>query len=175
MPAFFILENMSKRITRAITGNRTFSVREEGEKLFIDDEDFDLRVNRLPDGRLQVFSGNHVYVAEVISGSDNSSCTVLINGHSVPVVLKTPLELRLEQMGMNEGASRVKNIVSPMPGLITDLKVSVGEEVNAGTPLLVLEAMKMENLLQAPAKAVISAIKVKKGDRVEKGQILVEF
>jgi biotin carboxyl carrier protein len=76
---------------------------------------------------------------------------------------------------MNEGASRVKNIVSPMPGLITDLKVSVGEEVNAGTPLLVLEAMKMENLLQAPAKAVISSIKVKKGDRVEKGQILVEF
>jgi biotin carboxyl carrier protein len=175
MPAFFIFEEMSKTITRATTGNRTFAVREEGEKIFIDDEVFDLRLSRLPDGRLQVFSGNHVYVAEIIPGSDNSSCTVLINGHSVAVDLKTPLDLRLEQMGMNEGTSRVKNIVSPMPGLITDLKVSAGDEVNAGTPLLVLEAMKMENVLQAPANAVVTSIKVKKGDRVEKGQILVEF
>ncbi|MFZ9980392.1 MAG: biotin/lipoyl-containing protein [Cyclobacteriaceae bacterium] len=166
---------MSQPVTRATTGTRTFSVTEEGGKILIDGEVFDLRVSPLPDGRLQVFKGNHVYVAEVVPGSDKSSCTVLINGHSVSVDLKTPLDLRLEQMGMNAGAARVKNIVSPMPGLITDLKVSAGEEVNVGTPLLVLEAMKMENVLQAPSKAVITSIKVKKGDRVEKGQILVEF
>jgi biotin carboxyl carrier protein len=167
---------MSEKSTMQVTsGNRTFIVREESGKIFIDDEAFDLRVSRLADGRLQVFSGDRVFVAELIPGSSGSSYTVVIKGHTVQVELKSPLDLRLEQMGMNETTARAKHIVSPMPGLITDVKVSAGDEVSPGAPLLVLEAMKMENVLQAPAQAVISAIKVKKGDRVEKGQVLVEF
>lgn len=161
---------------QARTAGRTYSVSEEGGKILVDNQVLDLRVSKLPDGRLQVLSGDRVYVAELSSsGSSGASYTVVIKGHTVQVDIKTPLELRLEQMGMNETTSRATHIVSPMPGLITDVKVSAGDEVGPGTALLVLEAMKMENVLQAPAQATITAIKVKKGDRVEKGQILVEF
>lgn len=167
---------MSKSFTlQARTGDQTYTVTAEGGKIFIDKEAFDIRISKLADGRLQVFSGDHVYVAELIPGVSPASYTVVIKGHTIRVDLKSALDLRLEQMGMNETTSRAKHIVSPMPGLITDVKVSAGDQVNPGTALLVLEAMKMENVLQAPAAATISEIKVKKGDRVEKGQVLIEF
>jgi biotin carboxyl carrier protein len=62
-----------------------------------------------------------------------------------------------------------------MPGLVIDLKVKVGDTVKAGDPLLILEAMKMENILKSPGDGTIKNVKTKKGDSVEKGQVLIEF
>jgi biotin carboxyl carrier protein len=62
-----------------------------------------------------------------------------------------------------------------MPGLIIDLKVKAGDVVKAGEPLLILEAMKMENILKSSREGVIKNVKVKKGESVEKGQVLLEF
>ena len=62
-----------------------------------------------------------------------------------------------------------------MPGLIIDLKIKAGDTVQQGDPLLILEAMKMENILKSPGEGVIKNLKVKKGDHVEKGQVLIEF
>ena len=161
---------------KATTKSGSHVVREESGKIFIDDTLLDWEVNPLPDGRWQIFSGNRVYTADIVANpSDNKSMTIVINGHSIQVNLKTALDLRLEQMGMESTVSKVKQLVSPMPGLITEVKVTDGQSVSAGTPLLVLEAMKMENVLQASGDAQVQHIRVKKGDRVEKGQILVEF
>ena len=62
-----------------------------------------------------------------------------------------------------------------MPGLIIDLKVKTGDTVKAGDSLLILEAMKMENMLKSPGDGVVKNVKVKKGDAVEKNQVLIEF
>ncbi len=64
---------------------------------------------------------------------------------------------------------------APMPGLVVRLQVEAGQAVSAGTPLIVLEAMKMENQLKAVAAATVAAIRVEVGQAVDKGQILVEF
>jgi pyruvate carboxylase subunit B len=64
---------------------------------------------------------------------------------------------------------------APMPGLVVRIQVAPGQEVDAGTPLVVLEAMKMENELKAPGPVVIKAVRVAEGEAVEKGQVLVEF
>jgi biotin carboxyl carrier protein len=64
---------------------------------------------------------------------------------------------------------------APMPGLVVRIQVQPGQEVDAGTPLVVLEAMKMENELKAPGPAVIKAIRVAQGEAVEKGQVLLEL
>jgi biotin carboxyl carrier protein len=56
-----------------------------------------------------------------------------------------------------------------------DLKIQVGDSVKQGDALLILEAMKMENILKSPGEGVVKNLKVKKGDSVEKGQVLVEF
>jgi biotin carboxyl carrier protein len=62
-----------------------------------------------------------------------------------------------------------------MPGLVIDVKVTEGQTVQKGETLLILEAMKMENVLKAPADVTMKAIKVQKGENVEKNQVLIVF
>jgi propionyl-CoA carboxylase alpha chain len=64
------------------------------------------------------------------------------------------------------------SLVAPMPGSVVRIEVIQGTRVQAGTPILVLEAMKMEHTVRAPADGVVSAISVAAGDQVESGQVL---
>lgn len=70
----------------------------------------------------------------------------------------------------------VSNIVkSPLPGLIIDVKVGAGEKVKAGQIIVVMEAMKMENQIQATIDGTVKKIFVKKGDNVSEGDTLIEI
>jgi len=62
---------------------------------------------------------------------------------------------------------------APMPGKVLDVSVAVGQEVNAGDPLLILEAMKMENVLSAEIAGTVKEVHAKSGDMVEPGKLLV--
>ena len=64
-------------------------------------------------------------------------------------------------------------VKSPLPGIINDIKVSVGDQVKNGQTLLILEAMKMANEITAEQDGVISAIAVSKGDSVMEGAVLL--
>ncbi|RDY22673.1 biotin/lipoyl-binding protein [Romboutsia maritimum] len=65
------------------------------------------------------------------------------------------------------------SVVAPMPGTISDVRVSVGQSVKKGDILLILEAMKMENEIMAPHDGKVSAISVSKGSSVSSGDALV--
>ncbi len=77
--------------------------------------------------------------------------------------------------GTGQQGSGPTTLKAPMPGLVVRVAVEEGAKVEAGTPLVVLEAMKMENELRATAPGVVKGVKVKAGQAVEKGQVLVEF
>jgi biotin carboxyl carrier protein len=62
-----------------------------------------------------------------------------------------------------------------MPGLILEINVAVGQHVAENDPLLILEAMKMENSFLSPRDGIIKSIVVVKGQAVDKGQLLIEF
>ena len=64
-------------------------------------------------------------------------------------------------------------VKSPMPGTIIDVKVSVGDTVSIAQPLVILEAMKMENDIVAPSAGKVASIKVKKGDSVNSDDLLI--
>ena len=64
-------------------------------------------------------------------------------------------------------------IKSPLPGTITDVKVNVGDKVNAGDVVLVLEAMKMQNNIESEATGTVTSIAVKPGDSVMEGSVLL--
>ena len=92
------------------------------------------------------------------------------------MTLQDKFDLLLEKMGMNNAnAGNVISIKAPMPGLIIDLKVKDGDAVKHNDPLIVLEAMKMENIIKSPGDGVVKSVKVTKGESVEKNQILIEF
>lgn len=99
-----------------------------------------------------------------------------INEEKFRVQLSTPLDLFIEEMGFASGTeSEVDTVIAPMPGLLLDIYVKEGQEVEKDEPLLVLEAMKMENVILSPRKGVISRIAESKGISVEKGAELILF
>lgn len=72
-------------------------------------------------------------------------------------------------------ASAVTTIEAPMPGSIIDVKVKVGEAVKKNQPLVILEAMKMENEIVSPVDGKVVSIGVSKGDTVNPGDMLVQI
>jgi biotin carboxyl carrier protein len=65
------------------------------------------------------------------------------------------------------------SVVAPMPGKVLSIKVEVGDKVETGQPVLILEAMKMENVLNAPVDGTVKEIKVAPGDNANQGDVLV--
>ena len=66
-------------------------------------------------------------------------------------------------------------LLAPMPGLLTKLDVAVGDKVEPGQPVAVMEAMKMENILRAPKAATVKATPAKAGESLAVDQVIVEF
>ena len=162
---------------KAIVNDKIFEI-ESGEAGFVvngETQAWDLV--KIADGYFHILYRNKSYRAEVIrTDSETKTFTFKINGRNYSVTLKDKFDLLLEKMGMNNTAgSKVNTIKAPMPGLIIDLKIQIGDTVKQGDALLILEAMKMENILKSPGEGIVKSVKVKKGDSVEKGQVLVEF
>lgn len=65
-----------------------------------------------------------------------------------------------------------EKVTAPMPGTILDIKKNVGDTVKTGEPIIILEAMKMENDIVAPCDGKVTSITVKKGDSVETNQVI---
>lgn len=106
----------------------------------------------------------------------NKNYTIEINNNRYEVAISNALDELIKEMGFEVGKGKVVNeIKAPMPGLILEISVSVGQEVNEGDNLLILEAMKMENSFDSPRSGVIKSIAVTKGQAVDKGQLLIEF
>ncbi len=96
--------------------------------------------------------------------------------HAVDVMVRDEKDQLLESWGYDPTASAAeRELLAPMPGLVLSVAVSPGEHVAAGHPLLVLEAMKMENELRADADCVVEAVHVTAGQAVGKKQVLMEF
>jgi len=99
-----------------------------------------------------------------------------VEGDIFDVEIKDRLDQMLEKMGfVAGGGKRVEDIKAPMPGLVLQVSVTEGEEVKEGKPILILEAMKMENSIMLHHDAKIKKVHVKSGQPVEKGQVLVEL
>jgi len=95
--------------------------------------------------------------------------TLVIAGHNHTLMLANPLA------EAGDGAVGSGGLTAPMPGKIVALRVAAGAAVKRGAPLLVLEAMKMEHTIAAPADGVVERLRYKVGDQVEEGAELVAF
>ncbi len=138
---------------------------------------FEWDISPLGDSRFHIIKNNKSYNAEVIEANyEEKTFKIKINSTLYSLTAKDRFDVLLEKMGMNSAAkTKVNHIKAPMPGLIWEVKVQIGDVVKVGDVVLVLVAMKMENALKAVGDGTVKTIKVNKGDTVEKNQILVEF
>ena len=127
--------------------------------------------------KFHVLHQNTPYKAEIISSDFNQkNYTVKVNNNTYSVSISNSLDLLIKEMGFEVGlAKQVNAIKAPMPGLILEISVVVGQFVKENENLIILGAMKMENSFLSPRDGVIKSISVAMGDAVEKGQLLIEF
>lgn len=114
----------------------------------------------------------------VLESSDyiNKTYRIRVNGSVYTVDIENPLDGLIKKMGFALGAgAKVDKIEAPMPGLILEVSVKNGQEVKEGDNLLILEAMKMENVITSPREGTVKKIMVKQGQAVEKKTVLITF
>jgi len=105
-----------------------------------------------------------------------SGYRIRTRGADLRVFVRTPRQAELSQYMLEKVAPDTsKLLLCPMPGLIVSMNVSEGDEVQEGQSLCVVEAMKMENILRAERKAVVSKIHAAPGDSLAVDEIIIEF
>ena len=127
--------------------------------------------------RFHIIVNNKSYQAVLLKANyQDKNFRISINGSPYTVQLSDQYDQLVEKLGLNVVAKHTAlDIHAPMPGLVLNIMVESGQRVEEGTPILILEAMKMENALKAAAPGMIDSIEVNKGDAVEKGQLLVKI
>jgi biotin carboxyl carrier protein len=132
---------------------------------------------KVAEANFHILKDSKPYKAEIVSADFISKkYTVKVNNNSYEVTISNALDELIKNMGIQRGRTKIVNAIkAPMPGLILEISVEVGQTVKENDPLLILEAMKMENSFLSPRDGVIKSIAVEKGNAVDKGQLLVEF
>ncbi|HEY6308819.1 MAG TPA: biotin/lipoyl-containing protein [Candidatus Angelobacter sp.] len=114
--------------------------------------------------------GASLEVREEISAGQS---VIVVGGERFTASVRDPRSYRSRRT-REAGGQGVRKIVAPMPGKVVRVLAKVGAAVDAGQPVLVIEAMKMQNELKAPKKGKVSKLNVSEGAAVEAGQVLAE-
>lgn len=154
-----------------------FQVQKTKDSYAVNEQLLDWNLKWVDDRRICLERGEESLEAELISIDRETKSIRIRLGHQVATLaIKDRFDLLLEKMGMNvTGKGAIKDIKAPMPGLILDLKVKAGDQVKKGDVVLILEAMKMENIIKAPGDAIVKDVKVQLKQSVEKNQVLIQF
>jgi biotin carboxyl carrier protein len=99
-----------------------------------------------------------------------------IGGEVTPTIVERPLPQRkppTRAAPARAPTAEGEVVSAPLPGVITEIRVTVGEAVDEGSVLLVMEAMKMENEIYSPRRGTVSAVHVEAGQQVARGDRLI--
>ena len=158
-------------------GEKSFDIQVKGNVVEVDGKVLEFNIVHLENNRHHLLLANKSYNLEVVKyEAREKKAQIKVNNIDVEVSVKTAMDLLLTEMGLNNNHNNIaRDIGAPMPGLILDVVVSEGDEVKKGDKLLVLEAMKMENIIKSPGDGKIKSISVSKGQSVDSGQKLILF
>ena len=162
-----------------ITGKQSFDVTPtEGKSEGLLNGDFySLDIEKVDAQTWHILKDNISYYVQWIERNDEAKTyTLKVNGSLIVLEAKNEFDILLEKMGMaNVGSAKVSKLKAPMPGKVLDVLVTAGQEVVKGDGLVILEAMKMENVLKADDVGVVKSVNVSIGEAVEKNNVLIEF
>ena len=124
-----------------------------------------------------VIKDNKGYNAMLVNfNAEEKTMVINVNGNDYEISIKDRNDLLLQQLGIaSKTSSVIQFIKAPMPGLIINVSVSEGTEVKKGDTLLILEAMKMENVIKSPRDGKVKKVNVQLKQAMEKNQVMLEF
>lgn len=145
--------------------------------IIVDGKSLALDVYSVNPDTFHILHRNRSFNAELITLDQKlKTCTVRVNSQIYAMSLTDQFDELLHKLGMdNLNAQKVSELKAPMPGMVLKVLVAEGDEIKKGSALLILEAMKMENVIKAPADVIIKSIKVQPADKVEKNQVMIVF
>jgi propionyl-CoA carboxylase alpha chain len=128
--------------------------------------------------RVEGLANGKPFVAQVERGAGKNPLALRVshNGTQIEAVVLSPLGARLQKlMPYKAPPDLSKFLMSPMPGLLVEVSVQPGQQVQAGEKLAVIEAMKMENVLFATQDGVVGKISAAKGESLAVDQVIMDF
>ena len=140
----------------------------------VDDAEFELATETMPDGKLRLVGDGGVAVAEVTPVGGRR----FVRLGTLEFVLDREAGGRRRAAGAARGTHAERGsggLEAPMPGVVTKVMVVAGDEVSRGQPLVALEAMKMEHLIRAPRDGRVKRVQASPGQMVQAGAELVEL
>lgn len=142
-----------------------------GWRCKLDGREMPLDVISTQQGVLSILLDGKSY--EVKQESAGSETNVVVGQQRFPTQVRDPRSLR-SRRGSDSGSEGLKRITAPMPGKVVRILAPAGTAVEQGQPVIVIEAMKMQNELKSPKKGIIKKLSVSEGAAVEAGQSLAE-
>jgi len=134
-------------------------------------------VVKLDKNKFHVIINNSSYNIELLAKDENAkNQIILVNGQKQSVEIKDKYDDLLKQLGMDKLMGNKANLLkAPMPGLVLKVLVTEGQAVKKGDGLLILEAMKMENIIKAATDGMVKKIHIEEKNIVDKNQKMIEF
>lgn len=162
---------------KIIINQRIFEIATKTDGISVDGNIIHPDIYQINGNKYHVLLHNKSYDVEVIElNKNNKACTIKVNSNIYCLEIKDQYDELLHTLGLDTLlAAKVLELKAPMPGLVLKLLVNEGDEVRKGDSLIVLEAMKMENIIKCPADVIIKNIRVKASDKVEKNQVMITF
>ena len=139
-------------------------------KFTINGVQYDAEIISIDDNLAEVSVNGTVYAVEVDRSIPVSKTPKLVRTMAVPSTDAHPSTSKTSSPGAPKGTGNIK---SPLPGVILEVHVREGESVKIGQKLITLEAMKMENNINADKEGRVTSLKVGRGDSVMEGDILL--
>ncbi len=154
-----------------------FEADKTSDDLLINGESVNADVKQLNASTWHLINNLQSYNVEVVSfNSSEKTAQIKVNNNIYTVSAKDQFDILLDKLGLSSlNAAKVSEIKAPMPGMVLKVFVNEGMEIKKGDNLFILEAMKMENIIKSPADVIVKTVKIKPGDKVEKGQVLMMF
>lgn len=160
-------------IKATINGKKEFTV--DGKTL--DGQPVEWDMIEVRDNTFHIIRNNKGYTATLVSlNAEEKMMVINVNGTDYEIAVKDKYDLLLQQLGISAKSSSAAQVIkAPMPGLIINIVAVEGAEVKKGDTLIMLEAMKMENVIKSPRDGKVKKVNVALKQAVEKNQVLLEF
>jgi len=155
---------------RVIIADRVYDVSIENDQLVVNGDRISYDMDSLNDNGLHILRQPNKNTDALLEPNHGGLFEIQIEGTHLSAEVSSGFQSSKKKVRVSSG-----NIHSPMPGLIVDIMVKIGDRVKKGQTLLIQEAMKMQMKLRAPSEGIVKSISITPGSQVEKGVLLVSL